>query len=199
MQYLKGGELDDLWKSQPKRQFSERNAFHLFIQLLNAIDYCHNCKIIHRDLKFQNVMIADEPQYDEKGKLDITSVDLKVVDFGIFGSIAGIRMENINCGSLKYMAPELLQGHTQSTPKIDIWSLGLMLHGLVFGFLPFNKSDRAALEKQIISEELGYKQLKKVKSSSIKDEYRKHMNSLLRKSSDNLIDLIEQMLHKDAN
>ena len=50
--------------------------------------------------------------YDQKGKLDVSSVDLKVVDFGIFGSIAGIRMENINCGSLKFMAPELLQGHT---------------------------------------------------------------------------------------
>jgi serine/threonine protein kinase len=61
-----------------------------------------------------------------------------VVDFGIFGSVAGIRMENVNCGSLRFMAPELLKGHMQSTPKIDIWSLGLMLHGLVLGFLPFN-------------------------------------------------------------
>jgi serine/threonine protein kinase len=75
-----------------------------------------------------------------------------VVDFGIFGSIAGIRMENITCGSLKYMSPELLLGHTQSSPKIDIWALGLMLHGLIFGFLPFNKSERKELEKQIINE-----------------------------------------------
>ena len=57
-------------------------------------------------------MLATKPVYDEKGKLDISSVDLKIVDFGIFGSIAGIRMENINCGSLRYMAPELLKGAT---------------------------------------------------------------------------------------
>ena len=56
-------------------------------------------------------MIAEPPVYDEKGKLQIESIELKVVDVGIFGSIAGIRMENINCGSLKYMAPELLCGH----------------------------------------------------------------------------------------
>jgi serine/threonine protein kinase len=43
--------------------------------------------------------------------LKIESVELKVVDFGIFGSISGFRMENINCGSLKYMAPEILKGH----------------------------------------------------------------------------------------
>jgi serine/threonine protein kinase len=121
------------------------------------------------------------------------------VDFGIFGSIAGNRMENINCGSLRYMAPELLKGNYQSTPKIDIWSLGLMLHAMIFGFLPFNKPDRLDLEKQIINEELGYKSLKKLKHSSIKDEYRKHMNNLLRKVSDNLIDLLEAMLNKDVS
>jgi len=57
-------------------------------------------------------MVNEPPVYDDRGNLDITKVELKVVDFGIFGSIAGIRMENINCGSLKYMAPELLIGHT---------------------------------------------------------------------------------------
>jgi serine/threonine protein kinase len=45
------------------------------------------------------------------------------------------------------MAPEILQGNYQSTPKIDIWSLGLMLHAMILGFLPFNKADRAVLEK----------------------------------------------------
>ena len=53
-------------------------------------------------------MLAEEPKYDQNGKLDISSVILKVVDFGIFGSISGIRMENVNCGSLRFMAPELL-------------------------------------------------------------------------------------------
>ena len=143
-------------------------------------------------------MIAEPPQYDERGKLIASSVELKVVDFGIFGSIAGIRMENITCGSLRFMAPELLQGHTQSTPKIDIWSLGLMLHGMTFGFLPFNKSDRASLERQIIQEELDYKNLKRIKTSSIKDEYRRQMNILLKQTPDALIDLIEAMLTKDA-
>ena len=137
MEFLRGGELDDLWKDQPKRRFSERKAYSLFVQLLNAIDYCHSSKIIHRDMKYQNVMVAEQPQYLPNGKLDISSVELKVVDFGIFGSIAGFRMENINCGSLKFMAPELVSGDMRSTPKIDVWSLGLMLHGLVLGFLPF--------------------------------------------------------------
>jgi serine/threonine protein kinase len=90
-------------------------------------------------------MLAESPVYKD-GHLNIESVELKVVDFGIFGSISGIRMENINCGSLMYMAPEVLQGRFESTPKIDIWSLGIMLHGFVLGFLPFNGTNRKALE-----------------------------------------------------
>ena len=71
-----------------------------------------------------------------------------------------------------------------------------MLHGLVFGFLPFNKRERTALETQIKTEELGYKHLKKVKTSSIKDDFRRHLNSILKRTSDELIDLVEGMLEK---
>ena len=116
------------------------------------------------------------------------------MDFGIFGSIAGFRMENINCGSLKYMAPEILKGHYQSTPKIDIWSLGLMLHGLALGFLPFNNPDKKILETQILNDELNYIYIKKLKHSSIKSEFKQSLNILLQRISNDLIDLIEKML-----
>lgn len=142
-------------------------------------------------------MLTDVPKYDENGKLIISSVNLKVVDFGIFGSISGIRLENVNFGSLRFMAPELLQGDIKSTTKIDIWSLGLMLHAMVFGFLPFNANERNALEQQILTDEIEYKNLKKLKTSSIKNEVRRALNIMLKKTSDELIDLIEKMLTKD--
>lgn len=53
------------------------------------------------------------------------------MDFGIFGSTSGLNPEKIHAGSLKYMAPELFQGKTESTPAIDIWSLGIILYGLL--------------------------------------------------------------------
>jgi serine/threonine protein kinase len=73
-----------------------------------------------------------------------------VVDFGIFGSTQGINPEKVNAGSLKYMAPELLKGNTESSAAIDVWSLGIILHGLVLGFLPFRSSNKDELRKMII-------------------------------------------------
>ena len=72
-----------------------------------------------------------------------------------------------------------------------------MLHGLAFGFLPFNSPDKKTLEGQIINEELDYQNIKRLKLSSIKIEKRKALNILLSKISDDLIDLIDQMLQKD--
>lgn len=79
---------------------------------------------------------------------------MKIVDFGIFGSTLGINPEKSNAGSLKYMPPEVLIGYTESTPKIDVWSLGIILHGLVLGYLPFSSSNKEDLKKQIIEKEI---------------------------------------------
>jgi len=141
-------------------------------------------------------MLSEEPQYND-GNLDIHNVDLKIVDFGIFGSISGIRMENITAGSLKYMSPELFQGKTESSTQIDIWSIGLILHAMVIGWLPFNKKERTDLEKQICTEHLDYLRLKRIKNHTIKDEYRKQLNSRLKRISDNCLDLLMKMLDKD--
>lgn len=73
----------------------------------------------------------------------------------------------------------------------------MILHALIFGFLPFNSNDKATLEHQILHEELDYNHIKKLKTSSIKIEFRKALNILLKSTSDELIDLIERMLKKD--
>ena len=79
-------------------------------------------------------------------------IDLRIVDFGIFGSTSGINPEKIQAGSLKYMAPELLVGHTESSAAIDIWSLGLILYALVLGTLPYRSANKDELKKMIIEQ-----------------------------------------------
>jgi serine/threonine protein kinase len=61
MEYLEGGELYEYWESKEERKFSEDEAKEIMIQLLSAIDYCHSLRIIHRDLKFQNILLSRKP------------------------------------------------------------------------------------------------------------------------------------------
>lgn len=52
MEYLAGGELYEYWKRFPGRQMPENEVAEVMLQLAHAVDYCHNHRIIHRDLKF---------------------------------------------------------------------------------------------------------------------------------------------------
>lgn len=58
MEYLEGGELGAYVKE--KGGLSEEEAKHFFKQLLSAIDYCHNEKLIHRDLKLENILLENQ-------------------------------------------------------------------------------------------------------------------------------------------
>ena len=146
MEYLKGGELYSYWKRFSNKQVPECEARSIFKQLITAIEYCHSKKIIHRDLKLQNILLQ-EVVNELPTNNEVSKNRVKVVDFGIFGSNMGSIAEKSNCGSLKFMAPELLQGRTESTPKIDVWSMGIILYALVFGEYPFHDRDKEQLKK----------------------------------------------------
>ena len=60
------------------------------------------------------------------------------MDFGISG-ISTFSADNINAGSLMYMAPEVLTGKIkQIGPSIDVWAIGVMMYAMLCGTLPFN-------------------------------------------------------------
>lgn len=88
MEFLKGGELCDFWTSRPDCKLTEREAKEVMLQLLSAIEYCHSMKIIHRDIKFQNILLA-KPYDPESDNSEFMNIELKVVDFGIFGTSRG--------------------------------------------------------------------------------------------------------------
>lgn len=94
MEYVSDGELlsyvDDFGP------LSEVVSRKFFSQIINAMSYCHNRGIIHRDLKLENILV--------KSREDMT---IKIVDFGIAGVCVDNKKERNDCGSLTYMAPEV--------------------------------------------------------------------------------------------
>jgi len=126
MEYASGGELKQYLLKSPKLQ--EQEARSIFIQLLNAMQYCHIQGVIHRDLKPENILFADR-----------SMKQIKIADFGIAGLIVNSVAEKSKAGSLKYMAPEIItEENIDSRPSIDVWSMGCILYAMLCKMLPFN-------------------------------------------------------------
>ncbi len=108
--------------------------------MIQSVHYCHQKRIIHRDLKLNNIVFARP-----------NSREIRVVDFGISGLYATNNPEKSLAGSLKYMAPEILTGkNTAADPAIDIFSIGVILYALVVGKLPFDGKDTMTIRNKII-------------------------------------------------
>lgn len=157
MEFLAGGELYDYWKRFEGRRMPEDEVAEIMLQITDAIEYCHNKGVIHRDLKFQNVLLVDPIDEIPTHQNAPSKIKVKVADFGIFGSNAGGEAEKVNAGSLKYMAPEILRGRTESDPKIDVWSLGVMMYSMIMGNYPFSSNNRDELRKQVCTQEIKFK------------------------------------------
>lgn len=120
--FTKAGQFADI----PKK-------IDLLVQLLQTLVYLHRHKIIHRDLKPSNVLLADN--------------SVKVLDFGL-ATIVGQKSEP--SGTLKYMAPEVLQGQPSSIAS-DLYSVGVMGYELFSGWHPFAET-RVGLVNAILHE-----------------------------------------------
>jgi tetratricopeptide (TPR) repeat protein len=101
------------------------HKMQLVIQVLQALSYLHRRGIIHRDLKPGNVMVADQ--------------HVKVLDFGLAMAAEHLRSKEVDettVGTIVYMAPELVRGHSAS-PASDLYAVGLMMYQLLTGKHPF--------------------------------------------------------------
>ena len=102
MEHLEGGELLDYVVN--RKHLSEQESLHFFKQITDGMAYCHREKMIHRDLKLENLLLTKKVE-DSNGLPDV-----KIVDFGIAGICSDFDIDNVDAGTLKYMAPEVLQG-----------------------------------------------------------------------------------------
>ena len=76
--------------------------------------------------------------------------DLKLVDFGLSTKYPDDNLLNQPCGTVVYAAPEILQGREYHGMLADVWSSGIVLYGMLSGYLPFGDQDDDINRENII-------------------------------------------------
>ncbi|KAL2459085.1 CBL-interacting serine/threonine-protein kinase 6 [Forsythia ovata] len=111
---MKHHSLGELFTKIAKGRLLEDATRNYFQQLISAIGFCHSRGVYHRDLKPENLLL------DEEG-------NLKVTDFGLTTFSDHLRQDNLlhtTCGTLAYVAPEVIGKKGCDGAKADIWSCG---------------------------------------------------------------------------
>lgn len=124
MEYIDGITLKEYIDQQGIIEW--KDVIHLTTQILKALQHAHECGIVHRDIKPQNIMLLQDGT-------------IKVTDFGIarFSDKSTRTMTEQAIGSVHYIAPEQARGDA-TDGKTDIYSVGVMLYEMLTGKLPFD-------------------------------------------------------------
>ena len=123
---------------EKKARLSVKEAISIAIQVSMGIEAAHNNRIIHRDIKPQNIIISKD------GKV-------KVTDFGIAKAATSNTITSNVMGSVHYTSPEQARGGF-SDEKSDIYSLGITLFEMLTGRVPFNGDTTVAIAIKHIQE-----------------------------------------------
>lgn len=132
MDYYAGKSLADLLSLEVK--LDQSRALAIFVQICDAVQYAHDQKVVHRDLKPGNILLVRE-----NGVSDF----VKVLDFGIArimtaagATTQGLTQDQQILGSPEYMSPEQCRGEKPDS-RSDIYSLGCVMYESLSGKPPF--------------------------------------------------------------
>ena len=139
LEYLCGGEL--FMQLEREDTFLEDTACFYLAEIILGLEHLHSQGIIYRDLKPDNILL------DNQGHVKLT-------DFGSCKeSIHGDTMTHTFCGTLEYMAPEILTGSGHGK-AVDWWSLGVLMYDMLIGGPPFTAKKRKKTIDKILKAKL---------------------------------------------
>ena len=137
LQKTVGGDLKTKIKNQRGKYLSETQIIDWFTQICLSIKHIHDRKILHRDLKSQNIFLT---------KNDL----IKLGDFGIAKCLEfTMQKASTFIGTPYYLSPEIVQNLPYSF-KSDIWSLGVLLYEMCCLKMPYDANSLAELTLKII-------------------------------------------------
>ena len=160
MEYCNGGSLTKCLKKYKhlyRKPFTQEIVQYLMRQIIDGLKYIHSKKIIHRDIKLDNILVTFKSDID-KNNLNMLSSKVKIIDFGLATRLGPEDLTFTALGSPINMDPlilkkynkaggyEQLQGYNE---KADIWSLGTICYELLTGEAIFKVKDIKELMKKV--------------------------------------------------
>ena len=143
-----------------KEGFTCEQIFNIMSQLNNTFKIMYKNKIIHRDIKLDNILVKYK---DNKNKDSNINFIVKLTDYGISKQFKNT-INTSYMGTYETMAPEILEGEENYDNKCDLWSIGIIIYQLFFKEYPY-KGTPVAIYNKI--KNLGKKVLKKTKNEKL--------------------------------
>ena len=160
MEFCNGGDLSGClkkYKAAHRRPFPEEVVQYIMRQVVSGLAFLHSNKIIHRDLKLDNILVTF-PSENDKKSLNMMRATAKIIDFG-FATKLHASKSNLTytvLGTPSNMDPQLLKNMETRTPnqqgydeKADIWSLGTLCYEMLVGHMAFCGSSMQELFQKV--------------------------------------------------
>lgn len=170
LEYAPGGSLFSSISKQ--KGLAESDGARIFRETCEGIQFLHENNIIHRDIKPENILLASDGS-------------VKICDFG--WSYKGTDTRTTFCGTLDYMAPEMLTGRGH-TYHVDIWALGVLLYEILHGYAPFNAKTDKDKQRQILNAEVSF-------AGHVREGARDIITRLLKRNPKERMGLAEVLSH----
>jgi calcium-dependent protein kinase len=147
LEFCQGGSL---WsKLKGFGAFSEEDTALIMRQIFNALDYIHERKIVHRDVKAENVLFCNSE-----------GLEIKIADFGNACKLDKNGKAKGSFGTIYYMAPEVFSGPYNE--KVDLWSAGILMFILLTGRAPYKGKTQGEIQKAILHQAFSIKKHEKL-------------------------------------
>ncbi|KAI8866660.1 kinase-like protein, partial [Ramicandelaber brevisporus] len=126
-----------------RRTLNEYEVRYFMLQLSDAIGHMHQNKVIHRDIKFANILLDG-------------NMRIRVTDFGLSARLnTDAERKRSFLGTQTFLAPEVVaKGKFGHSYEVDVWALGIMMYTMLYGRSPFaekDNKDTAALYQRIMN------------------------------------------------
>lgn len=142
-EYVRGQELMQVLLSRGSRNLalSEKEAARVLRPILSSVSHCHSRRVLHKDLKPENIMVVG-------GENGILTGSIKIIDFGLAELLTPSSPGSTTAaGTPYYMAPEVFSHKFDY--KCDIWSVGVLMYLLLTAHLPFDAKDKPSYIKVV--------------------------------------------------